>query len=80
MTKPAWVEQLEKEPCECVSCPDCKGSGGYWTDLNGKYLGQSRWDDLDQLETCEECGGSGISESCDRCTQLNDYDQDATYA
>ena len=55
--------------CECVSCPDCGGSGTIWFDLAGRYLGNHRCDDLDVLETCEECGGSGVSEVCYECQE-----------
>lgn len=33
-------------------------------------------DDMDEMETCEECHGSGISEICDRCRELEDDDFD----
>jgi hypothetical protein len=53
--------------CECVKCSTCGGSGSYWTDFSGRFLGQSRCDDLDELEYCEECGGTGLSEVCYEC-------------
>ena len=53
--------------CECVKCSDCGGSGSYWVDMRGRFLGQSRCDDMDDLEYCGECGGTGISEVCYEC-------------
>jgi len=69
-------EAVEKEPCRCRACADCRGSGAVWFDWNGKYLGNSRSDDLDDMETCDSCGGSGIVETCDRCQLLRDMDYD----
>lgn len=70
------IAQVEKEACLCVQCGDCGGSGHYYVDMRGHYLGQHRGDDLDEMETCDTCGGSGISESCDRCQLLRDLDYD----
>ena len=53
--------------CRCVRCGTCNGSGSIWFDYRGKYLGNQRSDDLDELEICDDCGGSGISEECDEC-------------
>lgn len=53
--------------CECVSCPECGGSGSVWFSFSGKYIGRNRHDDLDELETCHKCDGSGLSELCDEC-------------
>jgi hypothetical protein len=55
--------------CECVSCGSCSGSGSVWHDFNGAYLGNHRCDDLDSLEPCEDCGGSGLSEVCTECQE-----------
>jgi hypothetical protein len=76
METPQWIRDIEARPCECVSCSECDGSGNVWFAFGGKkYLGRSRWDDLDEMETCDTCGGSGIMETCDRCSEL-----DAAYA
>src|SRR5579872_2401108 len=45
--------------CECVSCSACGGTGTVWfsfpgPDRGGKYLGNHRCDDLDELDTCME--------------------------
>ena len=66
--------------CECVSCGACGGSGNVWyafpgPDLGGEYLGNHRCDDLDEMDTCEECGGSGITETCYECQEAA-YDDD----
>lgn len=55
--------------CSCYTCDDCKGSGMVWISFDGRYLGNSRCDDMDTTERCDECGGSGISEKCDECLQ-----------
>ena len=61
--------------CKCVSCPECGGSGTVWRSFSGKYMGHHRCDDLDQMEGCDVCGGSGISEECDECLDAW-YDDD----
>uniref|UniRef100_A0A6M3JKC8 Uncharacterized protein n=1 Tax=viral metagenome TaxID=1070528 RepID=A0A6M3JKC8_9ZZZZ len=53
--------------CKCVSCPECGGSGIVWVSFSGKYMGKHRCDDLDEMERCDFCYGSGISEECDEC-------------
>lgn len=67
--------------CECVRCPECKGSGTVWyafpgPDLGGEYLGDHRCDDLDEMDVCEECGGSGVSEICYECQESAADDED----
>jgi hypothetical protein len=62
------TEQVPSEKqCTCVSCGACDGSGSVWYSFSGEYLGNSRCDDLDDLQTCDECNGSGLSEVCDLC-------------
>lgn len=55
--------------CTCVTCAECGGTGNVWFAFGGKeYLGKSRTDDLDEMETCERCGGSGYEDDiCDEC-------------
>ncbi len=70
--------KIEQEPCRCVPCGACDGSGRVWysfpgADRGGRYLGNSRCDDLDEMELCDECHG-GIVEVCDRCQLLEEYD------
>ena len=69
-------ESVASETCNCVRCPDCGGSGSYWIDQRGHYLGQHRSDDMDDLEHCDSCGGSGITEVCGRCEYLADLDRE----
>jgi hypothetical protein len=60
--------------CKCVVCPECEGSGNVWRSFSGKYLGNHRCDDLDELETCEECRGSGVAEICDECQMAEELE------
>lgn len=53
--------------CECVTCPECRGTGNVWIAFGGKYLGNRRCDDLDEMEDCPQCGGSGIEWCCEEC-------------
>lgn len=46
-------------PCKCVTCPDCHGFGH---------------DDDDDVTECYYCHGSGFSEQCSRCEQLDELD------
>lgn len=62
--------------CTCVSCSSCRGTGNVWFTFNGKYLGNHRSDDMDQLETCYDCDGSGLSEVCEFCMDARDWDED----
>lgn len=56
------------DECSCVACPECRGSGVVWFAFGGReYLGTMRCDDLDEIETCDECRGSRVSEVCDHC-------------
>lgn len=58
--------------CACVGCSMCDGTGTVWFDFAGRYFGNRRCDDLDVLEPCEDCGGTGVAETCDSCQ----YDRD----
>lgn len=61
--------------CECVRCAECNGTGNVWFSFGGKhYLGRGRWDDLDEMETCESCGGRGVTETCFECAEQQDDD------
>lgn len=62
--------------CECVSCPDCGGTGTVWFDIFGHYQGNSRTDDLDELEMCETCGGSGTTQVCAECQMARELDEE----
>ncbi len=71
--KPQWIKELEEQPCTCIRCPHCNGSGNVWW-LLGKYYGANHpCDDLAELEWCEVCS-NGILETCDRCAQLEHYE------
>ena len=61
-------DDVTEEPkCTCVSCAECNGTGDVWISFSGEYMGRYRCDDLDELEMCADCGGSGITEMCDYC-------------
>lgn len=66
----------EPNRCTCQSCPECGGSGFvWWTFAHQKYLGNRRCDDLDEMESCEECRGGGANNLCDYCMEkLDDED------
>ena len=61
----------QERKCTCVSCPECHGNRVVWFTFRHKeYLGLRRCDDLDELETCEECRGSGLADGpCDYCME-----------
>lgn len=67
--------------CKCVRCPECAGSGTVWfafpgLDRGGEYLGNHRWDDLDELEMCDYCGGYGVTETCYECQEAMNTDEE----
>ena len=74
--KPDYVDQLEKQPCTCEMCSFCHGTGGYYVDSRGRFLGVYRSDDLSDLETCEFCGGCGVTDQCSRCGELESYEME----
>ena len=49
--------------CACVRCLSCKGLGYFWDEFDYSEQGQMH-------ETCDECDGSGLSEVCDRCRDI----------
>lgn len=68
--------ELLAAPCQCVRCKACGGNGEYAVDVFGKYSGPSRSDDLDSYESCDVCDGGGVTETCDRCNELGDYEDE----
>lgn len=58
-------QKIAAEPCRCVRCSFCRGTGRY------------RDDDIwSEDGPCEECGGSGIVETCGRCEYLAELDHE----
>jgi hypothetical protein len=62
--------------CECVKCKECGGTGYVWYSFSGKYMGNHRCDDLDQMECCDECGGEGTTDLCDECRDEKANEED----
>ena len=58
---------LLDQPCTCVSCADCNGSGQITVDTHG----YPDWD----FEPCYTCSG-GIVEVCDRCVELEELERE----
>lgn len=69
-------ESMAAQPCECVSCADCGGSGIVWFSFDGEYLGRRHCDDLDRMEPCDTCYGRGTVETCTRCIELEIMDEE----
>ncbi len=69
--RPDWVKKLEAQPCECVMCKDCRGTGRTPFSFGGERLYGGTMG-LYDLEYCEFCVGN-VAEQCDRCAQLNDW-------
>ena len=59
---------LLREPCTCVSCGDCRGTGTWEV----PSLGYPEY----ELESCDTCGGSGILDVCERCQMLDELEHD----
>jgi len=55
--------------CKCIPCAECDGTGVIWYSFSGKYLGNHRCDDLDEMDVCPDCDGSGVAEICDECLE-----------
>ncbi len=72
MTTPALALPPE---CHCVTCATCRGRGFYYIDLGG-IVWTDAHDELCDLETCDDCGGTGISEECDACREAWEQDHD----
>lgn len=53
-------DALNRQPCKCVSCSTCRGTGRLW--LPNSF-------EADDSIACDECDG-GITEECDRCQLL----------
>ena len=67
----AAIKEVEARPCECVLCGECRGTGNILVDTFG-YPEEG-------LEPCDSCNG-GISETCDRCHELEELLEELEYA
>ena len=59
-------------PCKCVRCAECGGSGTVWRSFSGKYLGNHRCDDMDEMDQCDMRDGTGLTETCDECLAMEE--------
>jgi hypothetical protein len=66
MTSRQLIAEVEREQCHCLACGVCNGRG-YLPTFDYRAL-------MDESDTCDECGGSGLAEVCDRCQLLEDLD------
>jgi hypothetical protein len=53
----------------------CEGRGWYHVHMRGRFIEYAA-DDLCGMETCDECGGSGIEHECDYCHDQREQDED----
>ncbi len=52
--------------CRCISCHECHGQGTI------RVPGYPEW----ELETCDECRGSGIEEYCSECEFAKEFEDE----
>lgn len=55
--------------CRCSSCSMCGGRGTIRVECSAHFS-----PDGYELESCDECGGSGIADECDYCYDLREQD------
>lgn len=60
------LRALYAQPCKCVRCGTCGGSGNIWVE----YLG------VDELERCPDDCENGLSEVCDRCMDIEELERE----
>lgn len=65
-------EELNRTPCECVSCDECRGTGVIRVDMFTG--GPDPGDDMYELDACLNCHSRGTVETCDRCHLLDELD------
>jgi DnaJ-class molecular chaperone len=63
------IDSVQQEPCRCVYCGVCGGSGQIKVEDRSQPEG---WD----LDTCYACDGSGLEDVCERCLFLEEIDQE----
>lgn len=63
----AYLQELYDRPCTCVRCGTCNGIGSIDDpfDYSGTYP-----------RTCEDCDGSGMTEVCERCMDIEELERD----
>lgn len=65
--------------CKCIKCKTCNGTGYVWFTHDGRYLGRGRCDDMDELEHCDDCEGTGNESECDDCIDAREIEEDEEY-
>lgn len=58
----ASLKRLYAQPCRCVSCATCHGTGEVMT---FSY-------EVDEFERCPDYCSGGITEVCDRCAEIEE--------
>lgn len=64
----AKSERGSMSECKCVSCGACRGSGQVMVPTIGYPE--------DDLEPCSECDGTGLTEVCQRCRDLEEIERE----
>ena len=67
-----YIEKLKAQPCTCERCCMCNGTGL----LRAPTGGYPEWD----LESCDECRGTRITDDCARCMDLYEAQHEEDWA
>lgn len=69
------MERAMAEACTCLPCVTCRGHGDIPVMMGTRIV--CGYDDLCDLEMCEECRGSGYENECDHCRDQREQDEAA---
>lgn len=61
------MDAVAARPCQCVRCGSCRGTGNVWRPTGGYPE--------EDIERCDDCDGSGITEQCDRCAEMDEIEE-----